>query len=226
MPPPDPHRASGPREPDPLAAVAAHSPSVAALAARGEVKRWRKGRLLIEEGRLDDTLFIVLSGQLRAFSEGDNGRMIVYGSYGVGEFVGEMSLDGGPRSASVEAIETTTCAVITRQALLQHIAEHPDFALELIAKVIRRARAATLTSKQLALNDVYGRLKQLLEAAAEPQPDGSLWIAKRLTHREMAQRVACSREMVSRVMKDLATGGYAAVDGAGLRLRSRLPPRW
>jgi CRP/FNR family cyclic AMP-dependent transcriptional regulator len=226
MPSLDPPRGPFAREADPLADVAAQSPSVAALAARGEVKRWRKGRLLIEEGRLDDTLFIVLSGQLRAFSEGDNGRMIVYGSYGVGEFVGEMSLDGGPRSASVEAIETTTCAVITRQALLQHIAEHPDFALELIAKVIRRARAATLTSKQLALNDVYGRLKQLLEAAAEPQPDGSLWIAKRLTHREMAQRVACSREMVSRVMKDLATGGYATVDGAGLRLRSRLPPRW
>lgn len=209
-----------------MAAVAAQSPSVAALAARGEVRRFRKGRLLIEEGDVEDTLYIVLSGRLRAFSEGDNGRMIIYGAYGAGEFVGEMSLDGGPRSASVEAIEATTCAVITRQALLQHIAEQPDFALELIAKVIRRARAATLTTKQLALNDVYGRLKQLLEAAAAVQPDGSLWIAQRMTHREMAQRVGCSREMVSRVMKDLVTGGYAVVDGAGLRLRSRLPPRW
>jgi CRP/FNR family transcriptional regulator, cyclic AMP receptor protein len=226
MPSLDPPRGPFPREADPLAAVAAQSPSVATLAARGEVRRYRKGRLLIEEGELDDTLYIVLSGQLRAFSEGENGRMIVYGTYGAGEFVGEMSLDGGPRSASVEAIEATTCAVITRQALLQHIAEQPDFALELIAKVIRRARSATLTSKQLALNDVYGRLKQLLEAAAKPQPDGSLWIDRRLTHREMAQHVACSREMVSRVMKDLVTGGYAAVDGAGLRLRSRLPPRW
>ena len=130
------------------------------------------------------------------------------------------------RSASVEAIEATVCAVITRQALLQHIAEQPDFALELIAKVIRRARSATLTSKQLALNDVYGRLKQLLEAAAKPQPDGSLWIDRRLSHRELAQHVAWSREMVRRVMKDLVPGGYAAVDGAGLRLRSRLPPRW
>lgn len=202
------------------------SPSVAALAARGEVRRYRKGTLLIQEGDLGDTLYVVLGGRLRAFTDGENGRSFTHGTYGIGEFVGEMSLDGGVRSASVEALEVCTCAVITRQTLLQHIADQPDFALELIAKVIRRARAATLNAKQLALNDVYGRLKLLLEALAEPQPDGSLWIAERPTHQEMADQVGCTREMVSRVLKDLVAGGYVTLDGKGLRLRGRLPPRW
>lgn len=215
-----------PPEPDPLGPLRALSPSVAALAARGEVRRFRKGALLIQEGDLGDTLYIVLSGRLRAFTFGENGRAFTYGTYGVGEFVGEMSLDGGVRSASVEALETSTCAVITRQTLLLHIADQPDFALELIAKVIRRARAATLNAKQMALNDVYGRLKLLLEALAEPQPDGSLWIAERPTHQEMADQLGCTREMVSRVMKDLTAGGYVFIEGKGLRLRGRLPPRW
>jgi CRP/FNR family cyclic AMP-dependent transcriptional regulator len=215
-----------PPDPDPLGPLRSLSPSVAALAARGEVRRYRKGTLIIQEGDLGDTLYVVLGGRLRAFTDGENGRSFTHGTYGVGEFVGEMSLDGGVRSASVEAIEACTCAVITRQTLLQHIADKPDFALELIAKVIRRARAATLNAKQLALNDVYGRLKLLLEALAEPQPDGHLWIAERPTHQAMADQVGCVREMVSRVLKDLVAGGYVALEGRGLRLRGRLPPRW
>ncbi|WP_163071511.1 Crp/Fnr family transcriptional regulator, partial [Acinetobacter baumannii] len=86
-------------------------------------------------------------------------REITYGVYGPGEYVGEMSLDGGPRSASVITEEACRLVMVTRASLLTHISEHPEFAFELLTKVIRRARAATLSTKQLALNDVYGRLK-------------------------------------------------------------------
>ena len=209
-----------------LAALEASAPSIAALARRGEVRRYRKGMLLIQEGDQGDTLYIVLEGRLRAFSEGDNGREITYGIYGVGEFIGEMSLDGGPRSASVETLLDTSCAVITRATLARHIAEEPSFAFELLAKVIRRARAATVSAKQLALNDVYGRLKLLLESTAVAQDDGSLWVPERLTHQQMAQHLGCSREMVSRVMKDLQAGGFAFNAGTGLRWKGRLPLRW
>lgn len=221
MPPPaDPPAKPPDGPPGPL------SPALAALAARGEVRRYRKDTLLIQEGDQGDTLYIILDGQLRAFAEGSNGREITYGVYGPGEYLGEMSLDGGPRSASVITLKPTTCAVITRMTLSRHIAEEPAFAFELLAKVIRRARAATLSAKQLALNDVYGRLKLLLESNAVPQPDGSLWIAERLTHLQMAQFVGCGREMVSRVMRDLEKGGLATVEGRGLRLKGPLPARW
>ena len=188
------------------------------LARRGELKRYRKGHRLIEEGDHDDAIFILLSGRVRVFGSGDNGREITYGTYGSGEYLGEISLDGGPRSASVETLDACECVVVTRQTLTQHIAENPEFAFELLAKVIHRARVATLNAKQLALNDVYGRLVLLLNGLALDQPDGSRLISERLTHREMANRLGCSREMVSRIVKDLENGGYVASDGDAQRL--------
>jgi len=159
-------------------------------------------------------------------SNADNSREITYGTYSAGEYIGEMSLDGGPRSASVEALEAVECVQVTRQTLLQHIAEHPEFALELLAKVIRRARAATLSTKQLALNDVYGRLVLLLNELAVFQADGTKLIAQRLTHRDISSRLGCSREMVSRLLKDLETGGHLRTQGEGWQIDARIPARW
>jgi len=208
------------------ALFAALSEPLRALARRGEVRRYRKNTLLIEEGDHGDTLYLILAGRLRSYASGDKGREITYGIYGPGEYLGEMSLDGGPRSANVVTLEASTCAVVTRATLQQHIAEHPEFAFELIAKLIRRARAATLSAKQLALNDVYGRLVQQLNALAQPQPDGTRCIEERLTHQELAHRLGCSREMVSRLMKDLELGGYVASGPEGLVLLRPLPARW
>jgi CRP/FNR family cyclic AMP-dependent transcriptional regulator len=209
--------------PDPLAVL---PETLRLLARRGELKRYRKGHRLIEEGEHGDTLFIILAGRVRVFSSGERDREITYGTYGVGEYLGEISLDGGPRSASVVTLEPCVCAVVTRQTLLQHIAEHPEFALELLAKVIRRARAATLSTKQLALNDVYGRLVLLLDALAVAGPGDTRVITERLTHREMANRLGCSREMVSRLMKDLEGGAYLRVEPTGWVLLRSLPARW
>ena len=85
------------------------SEALSELAARGELRRYRKGTLLIQEGDHGDTIFIIQSGRLRAFSAGDNDREITYGVYGPGEYLGELSLDGGPRSASVITLEACTC---------------------------------------------------------------------------------------------------------------------
>lgn len=199
------------------------------LAERGVVRRYPKGTLLIHEGDEGSSLFIVLSGSVRAYGTGARGREITYGVYGPGEYLGEMSLDGGLRSASVMTLETTVCAFIARPTLERHIAEHPEFAFDLLAKVIRRARTATLNAKQMALNDVYGRLVLMFDTLAEPQPDGSRLIAPRPTHQELANRLGCSREMVTRLMRDLQAGGYVVDDAGnkGWRMSARpLPPKW
>jgi len=202
------------------------SDALAELAARGELRRYRKGTLLIQEGDQGDTIFIIQSGKLRAFSAGDNDREITYGVYGPGEYLGELSLDGGPRSASVITLEASTCAVVGRRTLERFIGERPEFAFELLAKVIRRARSATHSARQLALNDVYGRLRALLQGVAQPQPDGAQRVVERLTHQEMANRLGCSREMVSRLMKDLERGGYLQVQDSQFVLVKPLPQRW
>jgi CRP/FNR family transcriptional regulator, cyclic AMP receptor protein len=196
------------------------------LVARGDVRRYKKGVLLIQEGDVGDTLFIVLTGQVKAFSTDDRDREIVYGVYGPGEYLGEMSLDGGPRSASVITLVPTTCAVVTRKSLREHIAAHPDFAFELLGRVIRRARLATQSARSMALLDVYGRVVKLLNDLAEPGSDGRRLVSPRLTHAELAARVGCSREMVSRLMKDLVSGGHVCVCPEGWLLPRAMPARW
>jgi CRP/FNR family cyclic AMP-dependent transcriptional regulator len=202
------------------------TPETRALAQRGELRRYRKGTLLIEEGDFGDSLYLIVSGRVKAFSIGNNDREITFGVYGPGEYVGEMSLDGGPRSASVITLEPTTCAVITRHTLRAHIAAHPDFALDLIARVIRRARLATNNARSMALLDVYGRVTRLLDELAVARPDGTRVIEERLTHAAIASRVGCSREMVSRLMKDLETGGYLSTQNRQQVIQRPLPRRW
>lgn len=202
--------------------------AVRALARRGELCRFGKGTVLIQEGAYGDTLFVVLAGRLRVYSsQMSSEREFTLGTYGPGEYVGEMGLDGGPRAANVAALEPTVCSMITRRTLEAHLAEHPAFAFELLAKVIRRARMATLSAKSMALNDVYGRLKLQLESIAEVQPDGTRRIVEKITHLELANRVGCSREMVTRQLNDLQQGGYLQVARRGeMVLLKALPPRW
>ena len=212
---------------DVQALTAALPPAVAGLAGRGQVQAYRKGAILIEEGDRGDTIYVILAGRLRAFSINlEQDRQITYGSYGPGEYLGELGLDGGPRTASVVAEEPSVCARISRATLEAYIAENPAFAFELLAKVMRLARMATLTARQLALNDVYGRIKLLLESLA-PADVTSGWVrVAALRQSEIAARVGCTPSMVSRVMKDLAAGGHVAAEGQALALRLPLPARW
>ena len=200
---------------------------IQALAAMGVPRRYRRGALLIQEGETGDTLYIVLQGRLRAFLGDDSGKELTLGTYGPLEYVGEMSLDGGPRSANVEATEASTCAVVSRATLLAYIADHPEFAFELMGRLIRRARLATESARSVALIDVYGRLVRLLnQLAGEADAHGERALRERMTHQELAQHLACSREMVSRLLKDLETGGYIAVRERRLHLLKALPARW
>lgn len=203
------------------------SAHVRSLAALGVQRHYRNGALLIQEGETGDSIYIVLQGRLRAFLGDGNGKELTLGFYGPLDYVGEMSLDGGPRSANVETVGPTTCSVITRATLLGYIAAHPEFALELMSRLIRRARLATESAGNVALIDVYGRLVLLLnQLAAEPDTSGHRQLTERLTHQAFAQHLACSREMVSRLLKDLETGGYIAVRERWIWLLKPLPSRW
>ncbi len=117
--------------------------------------------------------------------------------------------------------------MLTRQTLCEHIKAEPEFAFELIERVIRRARLATQSARSMALLDVYGRVVQLLESLAVSRADGLRVIEERLTHAEIAARVGCSREMVSRLMKDLVAGCYLRRGPAsGWTVLRSLPQAW
>ena len=203
-----------------------HATLLRELAAQGEQRHYRKGTILVHELDVGTTLFIVLSGQVKVFSTDTNDKEITFGVFGAGEYFGEMSLDGGPRSASVITTQPTVCALVTRTTLVAFIARQPEFALALLSKVIRRLRMATTSARNLAFIDVYGRLTGCLHALAKPQGDGTHRIEERITHQEIASRAGCSREMVSRILKDLENGGYIRVQERRIVLVKKLPARW
>lgn len=215
-----------PKKPDPSDLNAVLPPPLRALAARGTPRSYRKGTLILEEGTQGDTLYLLLAGRVKAFSSDARGREVVYGVYGPGDYFGEMSLDGGPRSASVVAESACACAVLTRQTLREHIKAEPEFAFDLIGRVIRRARLATQSARSMALLDTYGRLVNLLDTLAIVQPDGRRFIEPRPTHKDVANRLGCSREMVSRLTKDLEVGGYLQALRTRWVLTRPLPLRW
>jgi CRP/FNR family transcriptional regulator, cyclic AMP receptor protein len=200
-----------------------------ALARLGTVRRYRRGATLVEEGDFGSTIFVVLKGRLKAFSQDvqTSHREVSYGYYGVGDMLGEVALDGGPRSASILAIEATICAVVPKGTILEFIKQHPEFAFDLLSQVIARARRATHHVRSLVLYDAYGRLTELLLAQARLQEDGTLKLAERISHQEISDRIGCSREMVSRLLKDLAVGGYLSYDaGKRIVIQKSLPSRW
>ena len=199
---------------------------VRALTTHSEVRRYRKGSILIHEGDTGDTVFILLSGRVKVYCTDSNDKEITFGLFGPGEYFGEMALDGGQRSASVVTQEACVCAVVSRINLLGFIAQRPEFALELLSKVIRRLRLATRDARNLAFIDVYGRLTQCLQDLAAAQADGTRRIEERITHQDIASRVGCSREMVSRILKDLQSGGYVRIVERRIVLVGKLPQRW
>ncbi|MFO1270764.1 MAG: Crp/Fnr family transcriptional regulator [Rubrivivax sp.] len=198
-----------------------------ALAALGRLRRFRKGTVILHEGTRGEEIYFLLQGSVRAYASDAGEREISFKTDRAGEYFGEMSLDGGPRPASVVAEETTVCAVVTRQVVWDQVARDPALARLLIEGLIGRIRWTTQRARELALYDVYGRLRRLLDSLAEPPDENGLRpISERITHQAIASRVGSSREMVSRLMKDLERGGYVRNTRASVTLLKALPARW
>lgn len=208
---------------DPL--VPLNPETLRAIASTGVVRSYPKHAVLINEGDVGDSLYIVVSGRVKVYSSNAAGREVVIAFHGPGEYVGEMSLDGSPRSASVVTLEPTTCALVTRASFRQFILNHPDFALHLIEKLIQRVRLTTENVKSLALSDVYGRLVKLLLALAVER-DGNLVVPEKLTQQDIAERVGASRDMISRLLKDLVAGGYLSVQDRTITVLKKPPAGW
>ncbi len=195
------------------------------ITATGVVRTFPRNTVLINEGDVGDALYVVLSGRVKVYSSNDAGREFVIDFHGPGEYVGEMTLDGEPRSASVITVEPTTCAVVNRAQFRDFILAHPDFAMHLIERLIHRVRVTTSNLKSLALSDVYGRLVRLLNALAVER-DGRLVVPEKLTQQDIADRVGASRDMIGKLMKDLVGGGYLAVEERTITIQKKLPTGW
>ncbi len=183
-------------------------PLLAEVAALGLVKRYRRGVLLMQEGEPGGSLYFVLGGLLRAYRTRDDGREFTLSFSGAGETLGEMSLDGGPRSANVAVETAAVCSFVTRTTLERCIARQPELAFVLIGLVARRARDATTLATELALDKALDRLVRLLRAGSLRDSDGCFCMAYPLTQKQIAQQIGCVPAMVNKLLGQLVDEGY------------------
>ena len=177
---------------------------------------------IMSSGDATDSLYIVLSGRLKVMMSDSEGKEVILSILGPGEFFGEMGLiDDEPRSASVITIEPCELLSIQKRDFKRCLAENFEMAMAVMRGLVRRLREADRKIGSLALLDVYGRVARLLLDMAE-NVNGEKVVTKRLPKQDIAKMIGASREMVSRVMKDLQTGGYIEMRGSTIVLRDTI----
>ena len=201
-------------------------PELQMLQSHARPKRYRKNTILIEKGDEASGLYILVRGKVRVYVAGNDGREMVLRVYNEpGTHFGELAILGSTaRTASVETLEDSEFLVIARQDFSACVRDNPQIAMAIIAHLVEQVVQLTERLGSFALNDVYGRLSAVLADLAQ-QEDGRL-ITPRVTQQELAQMVGASREMVSRIFKELRAGGYIDIDGRRIVLNKKLPARW
>ena len=169
-----------------------------------------------------DSLYIVLSGRLKVMMSDAEGKEVILSILSPGEFFGEMGLiDDEPRSATVVTIEPCELLSIAKRDFKKCMAENFEMSQAVMRGLVRRLREADRKIGSLALLDVYGRVARLLLDMSE-NVNGEKIVTKRLPKQDIAKMIGASREMVSRVMKDLQTGGYIEMRGSTIVLRDTI----
>jgi len=194
------------------------------FAQRAVTRTFPKNTVVVREGERTDSLYIIVSGRVKIYVS-DEGKEVALSESGPGEYFGEMVLDEGPRSASVMTLEPTQFLVVPKEDFREFVKKNPEFALHLILKLIKRVRTLTNDVRTLGLMDVYGRVaRMLLDLAVER--DGVLVVENRPKPQEMAARAGASREMIVKILDDLAEGGYIEVKGDRITIARALPRTW
>lgn len=195
------------------------------LMQRAVVRSFPRHAIIINEGDDTNSVYFLMSGAVKIYLADSDGNEVVIATLRAGEYFGEMALEPGSRSASVMAQEPVRLAIVHVDDFRAFLSERTDFLFSVVGKLIRRARLVNRNLKSLALLDVYGRLVQLLHDLAE-DIDGEQVITEALTQQEIASRIGCSREMVSKIMKDLGAGGYLDITRKRITIKRRLPASW
>lgn len=186
-------------------------------------RRYKRGENIVEQGSKSNALFILLSGRARVVSVDAKGREVILAVLHPGDYIGEMSLiDGEAHSATVQAEVQTDVMMLGRVAFLQCLPENTSMSFAIMRGLALRLRRADRKIESLALMDVYGRVARALMELTDVMQEERV-IRNKLSRQDLAKMVGASREMVSRVMKDLEERGMIeTLDGGSVVLKQRL----
>lgn len=181
-----------------------------------------RGATVVHAGDRTDFVYFVLSGSLKVLVSDEEGREVILTMLGPGEVFGEMGvLDENPRSATVLAVSSANLVVMSKGDFRRVLQENFEVSLQFMKNLVQRLRVADRKIESLALMDVYGRVARLLLDMAE-DVGGQQVVTEKISKQDIAKMIGASREMVSRVMKDLQLQGLIEETDGKVILRERI----
>ena len=195
---------------------------LAAIARMAMMRRIARGQAVVRTGDRMDYVYFILTGNLKVVVSDEEGREVILSILGQGELFGEMGMFGEQsRSASVVAVMPSDLVMIAKQDFRQIMQDNFEVTWRIMANLAERLRTADRKIESLALMDVYGRVARLLLDMSE-EVNGEMVVARKISKQDIAKMIGASREMVSRVMKDLGQQGLIEESPNGIILRDRL----
>jgi len=195
------------------------------IMANAATRRYPAKAVVVAESDTGCGLYVILEGRCKAYVTDESGRITDLSVMGPGEYFGEISLDEGPRSASVMALEPSLLLVVEPGEFQAFLALSPEFAFHLIGKLICRIRELTKSVGDLARMDAYGRVARLLLDTAVMQA-GRLVVPMRPDAGEIAARLESAEGVIEGIFEDLVNGGYIAFEEDRIVILRRPPGRW
>jgi CRP/FNR family transcriptional regulator, cyclic AMP receptor protein len=177
--------------------------------ARNVVKRtYKRGEYVMRQGETTHAMYLLLDGAASVMASDGQGKDVILNTLKIGDYLGEMSLiDGNPHSASVMADSAAQFLVLGRAELQACMKDSDILAMSLLRGLVDRLRAANQKIESLALSDVNSRVAHALRSMAKVDKDGSYVIKEKVSKQRVAMMVGASREMVTRVFRDLEKSG-------------------
>jgi CRP-like cAMP-binding protein len=182
-------------------------------------QRFRRSEIIVAQGKKSDALYIILSGRARVVSADSRSREVILATLHSGDYFGEMSLiDDEPHSATVRAEVQTDVLKLNRETFARCLPDRSSLSHNVMRGLVARLRQADRKIESLALMDVYGRVARLLMEFAADDGNGVLRVREKISRQDLAKMVGASREMVSRVMRDLEERGFLQMQPDGSML--------
>jgi CRP/FNR family cyclic AMP-dependent transcriptional regulator len=195
------------------------------VARRFVIRHYPKGATVANAGDRLDLFNVILSGTIQWFwrDDADHDHVLKRAAEGPGGHFADTTLGGEPIMMSVIALEDLRVASIPMTELRELLLRHPGVAVGLLMDVVVRLRRLLEATRSFTMEDVYARVVKLLLASAVET--GGKRVAD-LTHAEIGHRVGATREMVGRLLRDLARGGYIKSERGRITILRKPPQRW
>ena len=188
------------------------------------LRSYAKNAIVATEGDRVEHLHFILAGSVQAFWRDEQGHQLRLGIDGPGMHFPDQALGGEPTAVSHIALSDLRLASIRRGDLDALMHRHPQITVVLLMDVVARLRRMIKRAQTLTMDDVYGRVVKLLLARAVRA--GADLGVERMTHAEIGEQIGATREMVGRILRDLAKGGYLRAERGRIVILREPPERW